>query len=601
MSSTTRDAVLRGATGARAASESSLRHARGEGAPAGPWCGHCYGLNVLTDGRNIPACTDFVVDLCIIGTGPAGLTIAHELRGSNIKILLLERGDVTGRPAPDLGADLEFESPHFRFPVPTLRNQFGGMAGTWKPLLLDGSTAARYLPLDPIDFETRYWVPYSGWPFASDHMAPYYDRARALCGVASFDFHAPPPETGRTPLASPSGELVTRLDQFGPADVFTSRSLDELSGSDRVHVVTNAMAVELTSAAGTDDKMATTSVRTPGGGPFTVRSRAVVLAGGAVENARLLLNSTTQCSTGLGNQFDNVGRFFMEHPRVLIGRGASLRLAALALYRAHDLGGQVVEGRFKLSEAVLRRDELLNGAAHIMPNLRMSTVQVHAQRSARMAFNKIKNRNNLNQVPELLATAGRQAPSLALLRVQRHGLSLQRSLHRSDEPVLESENGRGPVARSFELIYQAEQAPNRANRVTLSERRDACGYRIARLHWRWSEIDLLSIRRAGQILTAELRANGLADLVEQEDDIFPFGEEPPRPPRTSHHLLGTTRMHDNPRHGVVDRTCRVHGSSSVYVASASVFPTGGYANPTLTIVALAIRLADELRRTVFTA
>ena len=72
-------------------------------------------------------------------------------------------------------------------------------------------------------------------------------------------------------------------------------------------------------------------------------------------------------------------------------------------------------------------------------------------------------------------------------------------------------------------------------------------------------------------------------------------------PETAHHLLGTTRMHDLPRHGVVDRVCRVHGSSSVYVAGASVFPTGGYANPTLTVVALAIRLADELKRIMSTA
>jgi choline dehydrogenase-like flavoprotein len=206
----------------------------------------------------------------------------------------------------------------------------------------------------------------------------------------------------------------------------------------------------------------------------------------------------------------------------------------------------------------------------------------------------IKQKRDLERVPRQLATASPQLPSLAW----RY---LHRRLQRSKMPVRRSEKRIEVVARSFELVYQSEMAPNRANRVTLSERRDAFGYRIAQLYWRWSEIDLLSIRRAKQIFASELRACGVAELVQEEDGIFPQGERAPIIPGTTHHLLGTTRMHDLPRHGVVDRACRVHGSSSVYVAGSSVFTTAGQANPTLTVVALAIRLADELRRTLSAA
>jgi len=547
---------------------------------------------VLTDGRSVPVDTIFSADLLIIGSGPAGLALTRELNGSGLKILLIERGDVTYPPAADLTSIPDFESPHFRFAPGTLRHQFGGMAPTWKPLLVDESRGARYLPLDPIDFESRYWVPYSGWPVTFDQMAPYYDRARKLCGIEIFDFHGPLPETERAPLSSPSRELVTHLEQFGPAIAFTSQSLAELTHSDDAHVVTNASAVELTSADGSEDGLSRTSVRTAGGGSFTICSRAVVLAGGAIENARLLLNSTTECPAGLGNQNDNVGRYFMEHPRVLIGRGSSLRPGIADLYTRHILGGQLVEGRLKLSETVLRREELLNGTAHIVPDAYLTTSQVHAWRSARRAINSIKRRRNLEDVPSQLATASRQVPSFALLYLQRH-------LGRSAEPDPVPDEQRSIGARSFELVYQPEQAPNRVNRVTLSERKDALGFRIAHLYWRWSEIDLLNIRRAGQIFASELRASGLADVINEEDHIFPLGEAAPLSPATAHHHLGTTRMHNNPRHGVVDQSCRVHGSSSVYVAGASVFTTGGSANPTLTVVALAIRLADELRRTQF--
>jgi choline dehydrogenase-like flavoprotein len=551
--------------------------------PADTFCG------VLTDGRTIPEDTVFVVDLCIIGAGPAGLPIAREMSSSGLNVLLAERGDVTHPPAADLVSIPQVESPHFRFAPGTLWHQFGGMAPTWKPLLQDGSQGARYMPMDAIDFEARYWVPNSGWPITFDDMAPYYDRARKLCEIQPFDFHGPLPETDRPSLSSRSGEMVTRLEQFGPAQVFMSQPLVELRHSDHIHVVTNASAVELTSAEDTDDGLAATSIRTPNGGSFTIRSRVVVLAGGAIENARLLLNSTKQCPAGLGNQFDNVGRFFMEHPRVLIAHGSSLRPGAVDLYRAHNLGVQYVEGRLKVSEAVLRREELLNGTVFFALQPHLSTSQLHALRAIRRAIYSVRMRRNMESVPTLLAFASRQAPSLAWLY-------LQRQLVRSEGTFLGTEEGTGTVARSFEVLYQPEQAPNRVNRVTLSERRDALGYRIAHLYWRWSEIDLLSIRRAKQIFGAELRASGLADCIEEEEGVFPHGEAAPLSPATAHHHLGTTRMHDQPRHGVVDRDCRVHGSSSVYVAGASVFTTGGSANPTLTVVALAIRLADELKR-----
>jgi choline dehydrogenase-like flavoprotein len=261
------------------------------------------------------------------------------------------------------------------------------------------------------------------------------------------------------------------------------------------------------------------------------------------------------------------------------------------LYEPHILDGQLVHGKLKLSETVLRREELLNGNAQILPHFR-SMSQLEGARSARIAVNSIKHRQGLTRVPKHLAMATPHMPSIA-----RH--SLNRYLNRPEVPVRDSEKWTGMVARSFKLIYQPEQAPNRANRVTLGQRRDALGYRIAHLYWRWSEIDLLSIRRVRQIFAAELRASGLADLVQAEDDIFPRSEGNASP-STNAHFLGTTRMHDLPRHGVVDRACRVHGSSSVYVAGSSVLPTGGYANPTLTVVALAIRLADELKRTLST-
>jgi choline dehydrogenase-like flavoprotein len=548
---------------------------------------------VLTDGHGIPADTVLLADLCIIGAGPAGQAIVRELTGSGVQILLIERGDLGDHATADLASVLEFESPNFWFLQHELHNQFGGMSGIWNTRLPDGVTpAARYLPLDPLDFEARSWVPDSGWPITSVEMDPYYDRARALCGVGPFDFRGRLPETGREPLSTPAGELVTRLDQLGAATVFTHLSLEEMRKSDQVQLLTNAIAVELASADGSEDGMASTSVRTLGGVAFTIRSRFVVVAGGSPENARLLLNSTSQYSSGLGNHFDNVGRYFMDHPRVLLSHGSYSQqgsMRSMELYEPHSVDGQVLGGKLKLSDEVLRREELLNGNAQFMPYHR-SVSQLEAARSARVVLSAVRHRGEVTGVPKHLAKAVRHAPSIAWYLFNRH-----RNL--SEVASEDFETGKGKAPRSFKLIYQPEQAPSRENRVTLSERRDAFGYRIAHLYSQWSEIDLRSIRRARQIFAAELQASGLADFVQAEDDVFPRGADEASP-RSAAHLLGTTRMHDDPRHGVVDRDCKIHGTSSVYVAGASVFPTGGCANPTLTVVALAIRLADELKRTM---
>jgi choline dehydrogenase-like flavoprotein len=547
---------------------------------------------VLIDGALLPSNTVLDADVCIVGTGPAGLTITQELLKSRLKIVMLERGPLAGSASDDLASELEFESSDFPSPLPSLHNEFGGMAAIWNVVLGDEVTpAARYLPMDPIDFESRDWVPHSGWPVTFEEMSPYYDRARTVCGVGRFNFHGPRLDTGRAPLLTSSGALVTRLEQLGPATAFTRKSRHAVTKSENVRVVTNAVAVELVSANESHDEMARTVARSPGGIAFTVRSRVVVVAGGAIENARLLLNSTAESPSGLGNQFDNVGRFFMDHPRVSLGSGALSPeglTRVMDLYSRHHIGGELLVGKLKLSENVLRQESLLNGNVLIVRNF--SSAQQEGLSAASVVVNSMRRRQGLTRVPKHLVVATRHAipvaRHLALLYLTRPGAAGRSLLKRTTA-----------TERSFELNYQPEQAPNRDNRVTLGEQRDAFGYRVARLDWHWSEIDLQSIRRTREILASEFLTEGIGELAEMDgDDIR--GEAGNESPLTAHHHLGTTRMHNDPGQGVVDRDCKLHDASSVYVAGGSVFPTGGYANPTLTIVALAIRLADELKRTL---
>jgi choline dehydrogenase-like flavoprotein len=148
-----------------------------------------------------------------------------------------------------------------------------------------------------------------------------------------------------------------------------------------------------------------------------------------------------------------------------------------------------------------------------------------------------------------------------------------------------------PPPRRYFFKTAMEQAPNRESRVMLGEERDRLGCARVALCWSLTSLDRRTFDRGHEILHEELRRANVGSLETAfgpADDAWPPGL------RGARHHMGTTRMHVDPRRGVVDPQCRVHGISNLYVAGSSVFPTGGAANPTLTIVALALRLAEHV-------
>jgi hypothetical protein len=145
------------------------------------------------------------------------------------------------------------------------------------------------------------------------------------------------------------------------------------------------------------------------------------------------------------------------------------------------------------------------------------------------------------------------------------------------------------------LENYVEQVPNPDSRVGLARRRDALGLNRATLRWQLSELDKIGIRTAHQVIAAEVGRTGFGrmriEMPEEEEVLLAGAEGGP-------HHMGTTRMHDDPRRGVVDADCRIHGLKNAYIAGSSVFPTGGYINPTLTIVEVdhAMPLSSPLSR-----
>jgi choline dehydrogenase-like flavoprotein len=288
-----------------------------------------------------------------------------------------------------------------------------------------------------------------------------------------------------------------------------------------------------------------------GGRAVRVRARFVVLACGAIENARLLLLSGGMDAPG--NRHGWVGRCFMEHPR-----DASMTLRPRSAQAFHDLAffdahtaadGTVVGGRFALSDAVLRRDGLPNASVTLLPRLRARTGSASAAR----------------QVLERLRSLARRPAT------EGYGWS------QIADP--------GEVFDGFRLILNVEQRPDPENRILPGASRDAFGLPRARLQWQWRAGEQAALERLRWMIADSLRDGGLGDVDVRTDS---------RPDPNAHHHAGTTRMHVDERQGVVDADGRVHGTDNLYVTGASIFPTAGFANPTLTLVALALRLADHL-------
>jgi choline dehydrogenase-like flavoprotein len=516
---------------------------------------------VIVDGRTLPSGAEIEADVCIVGAGPSGVALAGELLGSGIRVCVLENGGTreSWRTQFLLGG----ESVGYPYPrlVVSAVSAFGGSSHRWGPYW-----HAR--PLDAIDFEAREAISHSGWPFARDHLVPYYERAERYFGLSPFDYQATTRDTDasrRLPVRP--DRLVT--DELQHGDIVYAREYDRLAAAPDVKVVLRAHVAELIGDVRVSGRIGGVRALTAPGRSVSVNARLTVLAAGGIGNARLLLLGNADHPSGIGNQHDLVGRYFMEHPALRSGVVVPTDPRLLRrsdLFAAFGQAGVSAVPIFALSEELLREKGLQNTYFMLEPKPRAyAAAGVRAVLTLHAA---IRTQPLTRKFPGRVARAVAAAPAVA--RVLRA---------RGAEPDL------------FLVTIQAEQAPNPQSRVTLSEKRNRLGIRNARLDWRILASDTVSIRRAQEFLAAELETAKLGRMHDLLGD-----ERPSALIGGLYHHLGTTRMHADPHHGVVDPSCRVHGVSDLYVTGGSVFPTSGAANPTLTIVALALRLADEVKR-----
>jgi choline dehydrogenase-like flavoprotein len=433
-------------------------------------------------------------------------------------------------------------------------------------------------PLNEIDFTRRAWVPYSGWPISYSDMEPHYIRAQELCAVPSFNYDIE--SVGFNPDAlQPFGqdELVQRLWHFGTPTRFGTLYRRQLELAKNIRVILHANVTELE----TDDSdtiVTGAKIATLDGKRSVVRAKVFVLASGGLEVPRLLLQSRTTAGIGLGNRHDLVGRFFMEHPHIEI---ASVVLNGdrswVKKYQLQRLGRRVVRPHLCLPEQKQRELELVNCSCSIDIPDEEKTGYGALRRIKKNIMDPFENGSILRDLACMIANP----------------LDLAFGLYTKLSKAMYIPHP--PVPREIRLYVRAEQIPDPESRVTLSEKRDLLGLNQIRLDWRLNAEDKRSIRIMSQILVSEFERLGLGEVsprpwLQVDDGGWPDDL------RGGPHHMGTTRMDASPTRGVVDQNCRVHGTRNLFIAGSAVFPTSGYANPTLTLVALSVRLGEHLKR-----
>ena len=461
---------------------------------------------MLIDARGVPRDAVIESDVCIVGTGPAGLVLARELAGEKFRVCVLERGGPDFEPETQALTEGVQTGDCFDPLQKSRRRRIGGTPHAWDSRAATREVGLRCAPLDPIDFEAKRWLPnYPAWPVSRADLDPFYERAHARLRLGPYRYEGADWSSDDAPALALDAEFVrTNVWQYGAQRPFTVELPAEVAGADNATVYHHANVVEVET---TDDGATATRVRVAclGGNSFTVAAKLFVLATGGVENARLLLLSDRVRAGGLGNEHGLVGRYFMEHQYIDGGTFVPASRAVfdrMALYDTRQLGGASATGKLYFTDEVLRRERLLNVSFAFLPkHPRYRKVREEYIESFKELVGGAA-RLRLPSDARRLARNVVEGADYIAARFVRKATGNRFFAHFDEGPDIvygggwSAEADRHKKYSVFQVILHAEQAPHPDNRVTLDPEPDAVGARKTRLHWEWRDTDIESACRA---------------------------------------------------------------------------------------------------------
>lgn len=502
-------------------------------------------------------------DICIIGGGAAGITIAREFIDAKQSVILLESGGFKSDRKTQALYSGENTGVFYNLTRSRLR-YFGGSTNHWSGMCR---------PMEANEFKHRTWIPDSGWPISKTDLQIYYLKAQKICELGPFEYSENYwREAGLKFLDFSEHSFNNQVYRFGPPTRFGEKYRKVLKQAGNIQVLLDSNLTELVPVENSNTvQRALVSCRN--GNKFTVKSKVYILASGGIENARNLLVSNSVIKNGLGNQHDNVGRYFMDHIRSFGVATIQTRKNSLdqSYYRPVFHHKRKVTSVFNLSPEQQEKQRVGGFFTGFYPVRKSNAALSYRALQKALASGK---------------TLKDQSRHMANIRD-----NVGAAMEESKRMVIERQ-GFTDLYTTIDLI---EQVPDRESRVGIGQEKDSLGIPKTIMHWKYGNMERKTLQAAHQLLEKEFKALNIGVIktsIDSDETKLPGSVE-----GAAHHM-GTTRMHDTPKKGVVDRNCQVFDSQNLYIAGSSVFTTGGTTNPTLTIVSLALRLAQHIRKAV---
>lgn len=517
-------------------------------------------MSKFIDAKRDELGSDMQANVCIVGAGAAGLSLARKLSKTVSDILLVESGDFAlDGVTQSLFSGHQLGLPYHALTSCRLR-YWGGTTNHWS-----GYCRAN----DPIDYEGRSELDLPTWPVNHDDLEAYISEAADELGLSAGQFDAAQAlqDAGLNDqhlLDDESDILSTKVAQFAEDKRLGPRYRDDVENNPNITPILN---LNLTHIQLSHDaqRVEHCDFATLNGKKVKVTANLFVIATHGIENARQLLTSNDVMTSGIGNEYDHVGRYFMDH--IAFKASAMIPSAQFPLHLDEEFAKKRnFNANLSLTDDYLRDNEMLQYYCRFVPA--QNEMLWETARQVRAGINRPGSLEFLSDVAELVNS------------IPTNWGQWQRKAQLN-----------WPLPEVYYLEQRLEQAPNPNSRVVVSDRRDAVGNLIADLDWQITDHDVRSFAKGQDAMIREISALGLGRVQAEE-----INRELVEERLFGHyHQIGTTRMSTAAQDGVVDANCRVHGVGNLYIAGSSVFPTAGYSGPTMMIMALAYRLADHIR------
>jgi len=522
---------------------------------------------MLVDSSDFKSQQNIEADICIMGGGVAGIVLANELKENFANIVILESGgEEYQQNIQELYAPAK-EPSIYPSPLHSRLRYLGGASNHWS-----NNTS----PLDRIDFEKRDWIENSGWPINYDEVTPFYEKAAVYCQTGTDGYSA---DYWVHKLALINPYKNSRFTEIGmakaslPPTRFYASHGDKINNHKNITIYKHANVTDILYSQQTKD-IEQVTFNSYTNLEHKVSAKQFIMCFGGIENARMLLHFNQKYENKLGNEFDNVGRYFMDHPTL---RAANLyskdqSFESLSKYEQE----RFILAFFQLKESALREHETTN------LRLPLDRASEYVLSDGISSFHILK--DNLSNF-ELPNDFGKHVSNFVLDIDMVMEAVARKSF---DTKIFDSADD----FSGYQIPLMMEQTPHRDNRIKLGNAKDKFGIAKVEIEWELKNEDRTRLWKSLELFakdTGMLSLGRVRLLKERSSRMFSdqigFG----------HHHMGTTRMANSPEQGVVDSDQKVFGTNNFYIAGCSVFPTGGHVPPTLTIVALTLRLAEKLK------